>query len=429
MAALLATQPLPAGPEVAVVSNVGGAGVLAADACSDYGLTMHRLTGETRRRLHALVPPSGAVTGPVDTTATVSENSFRRCLELAAADEGVDAVLALALPTAATGDLVAAIRAADVRVPLAAVVLDQPEAVQLLSRASRAADSQAPAAQPGASIPCYAYPEAAVRALAHAVTYGNWRSRPAGHIREFSDVTPDDARALVRKYLARHRKGGWLPPETVAALLAHYGVRLTSLTPVASADDAVRAAADLGGPIVLKADVPSLLHKADAGAVQPDLRTVADIRRAYRVLSAKFGRLRQILMQPMITGGTEVIIGVTQEPMFGPLVVFGLGGVATDVLANRTARLAPLTDADADELIRSARSAPLLPGHRAGPAADLPALQDLLLRISRLADDLPEVAELDLNPVIASPSGVSVVDARIRITPAQPYDPFLRQLR
>ena len=429
VAALLATQPLPAGPRVAVVSNVGGAGLLAADACSDYGLTVHRLTGETRRRLHALVPRSGAVTGPVDTTATVSENSFRRCLELAAADEGVDAVLALALPTAATGDLVAAIRAADVRVPLAAVVLDQPEAVRLLPRASRAAASQAAAAQPGASIPCYAYPEAAVRALAHAVTYGTWRSRPAGHIREFSDVTPDDARALVRKYLARHRKGGWLPPETVAALLAHYGVQLTSLTPVASADDAVRAAADLGGPIVLKADVPSLLHKADAGAVQPDLRTVADIRRAYRVLSAKFGRLRQILMQPMITGGAEVIIGVTQEPMFGPLVVFGLGGAATDVLADRTARLAPLTDADADELIRSARSAPLLPGHRAGPAADLPALRDTLLRISRLADDLPEVAELDLNPVIASPSGVSVVDARIRITPAQPYDPFLRQLR
>ncbi|MGO9671092.1 MAG: GNAT family N-acetyltransferase, partial [Streptosporangiaceae bacterium] len=129
VAALLASQPVPAGPEVAVVSNVGGAGVLAADACSDYGLTMHRLTGETRRRLHALVPRSGAVTGPVDTTATVSEDSFRRCLELAAADEGVDAVLALALPTAATGDLVAAIRAADVRVPLAAVVLDQPEAV------------------------------------------------------------------------------------------------------------------------------------------------------------------------------------------------------------------------------------------------------------------------------------------------------------
>ena len=436
-AALLATQPVPAGPDIAIVSNISGAGILAAGACTQHGLTVHRLTGETRRRLHALVPPSGTVTNPIDTTATVTEHSFRRCLELAAADAGVHAVLALALPTAATGNLVAAIRTADVPVPLTAVVLDQPEAVRLLPRTTPAGNNPPagpqPAgpqpASPAGAIPSYAYPEAAVQALAHAVTYGTWRSRPAGHTREYTDITPDDARAVVRNYLTRHPKGGWLPPETVAALLAHYGVQLISLTPVASADAAVLAAADLGGPIALKADVPGLLHKADAGAVQPDLRTAADIRRAYRLLSAKFGRLRQILMQPMITGGTEVSIGVTQDPMFGPLVVFGPGGAAADVLADRTARLAPLTDTDADELIRSARSAPLLLGHQGSPAADLPALRDTLLRISRLADDLPEVAELCLNPVIACPSEVSIVDARIRITPVPPYDPFLRQPR
>ena len=429
--ALLASQPLPAGPEVAIVSNVGGADVLAADACLQHGLTVHRLTGQTRRRLHALVPRSGAVTNPVDTTATVSENSFRRCLELAAADEGVDAVLALALPTAATGDLVAAIRAADVQVPLAAVVLDQPEAVRLLSRASPGEEDRPGQAQPAgpaaASIPCYAYPEAAVRALAHAVTYSTWRSRPAGHIREFSDVTPDDARALVRKYLARHPKGGWLPPGQVSALLASYGIQLISLEPVSSADSAVRIAAALGGPVVLKANVAGVLHKSGAGAVQLDLRTETDIRRAYHLLTGKFGlRLRQVLIQPMISGGTEVIVGVVQEPVFGPLVVFGLGEVATDVLDDRTARLAPLTDTDADELIRSIRSAPLLLGHRGQPAADLPALQDLLLRVSRLADDLPEVAELDLNPVIARPDGAPALDARIRLAPTEPQDPFLR---
>ena len=152
-----------------MVSNVGGAGLLAAAACSGYGLTVHRLTGETRRRLHALVPPTGAVTNPVDTTATVSENSFRRCLELAAADEGVDAVLALALPTAATGDLIAAIRTADIQVPLAAVVLDQPEAVRLLPPATPAEEDrpgQAQPAGPAGAIPSYAYPEAAAHALA-----------------------------------------------------------------------------------------------------------------------------------------------------------------------------------------------------------------------------------------------------------------------
>ena len=382
-------------------------------------------------RLHALVPPSGKVTNPVDTTATVSENSFRRCLELAAADEGVHAVLALALPTAATGDLVAAIRAADVRVPLAAVVLDQPEAVQLLPRASPAGEElpgQAQPTGPAGAIPSYAYPEAAAHALARTVAYGAWRARPTGHLREFTDVATDDARAVVRNYLSRAPRGGWLPPGQVLALLASYGIQVVSLEPVSSADSAVGVAAALGGPVVLKADVASVLHKSGAGAVQLDLRTETDIRRAYRLLTGKFGlRLRQVLIQPMITGGTEVIVGVVQEPVFGPLVVFGLGRLATDVLDDRTARLAPLTDTDADELIRSIRSAPLLLGHRGQPAADLPALQDLLLRVSRLADDLPEVAELDLNPVIARPDGAPAVDARIRLAPTEPQDPFLRK--
>ena len=430
-AALLATQPLPAGPRIAVVSNIGGAGLLAAGACCGYGLTVHKLTGETRRRLHALVPPTGTVTNPVDTTATVSENSFRRCLELAAADEGVDAVLALALPTAATGDLITAIRTADIQVPLAAVILDQPEAVRLLPPATPAEQDRPGQAQPAAparAIPSYAYPEAAAHALAHAVTYGTWRARPTGHLREFTDLATDHARALVRKYLMGHPKGGWLPPGQVSALLASYGIQLVSLQPVSSADSAVRAAAALGGPVVLKADVAGVLHQSDAGAVQLDLRTETDIRRAYRLLTGKFGlRLRHVLVQPMITGGTEVIVGLVQEPVFGPLIVFGPGGVATDVLDDRTARLAPLTDTDADELIRSIRSAPLLLGQRGQPAADLPALQNLLLRVSRLADDLPEVAELDLNPVIARPDGAPAVDARIRLAPTEPQDPFLRK--
>ena len=437
VAALLATQPVPAGSHVAIVSNIGGAGVLAADSCAGNGLIVHRLSGETRRRLHSLVPAGGAVTGPVDTTATVSEDSFRRCLEMVAADRGVDAVIALVLPTAATGDLVSAIRSAQISVPVAAVVLDQSEAVQILPPLARDTVSAATAAGEAPhgeaappSIPSYADPAAAAQAMARAAAYGAWRARPSGRIREFSDIAPDDARALIQDCLHRSPNGGWLPPGKVAELLACYGIRLTELTPVSSADEAVRTAARIGGPVVLKADVPGLLHKTDAGAVQLDLRTELEIRRAWRLLTSKFGpRLRQVLIQPMITGGTEVIVGVAQEPVFGPLVIFGLGGVATDVLADHTARLAPLTNTDADELIHSIRSAPLLLGHRGSPPADLSALRETLLRISRLADDLPEIAELDLNPVIARPDGVAAVDARIRIAPAKPQDLFLRKLR
>ena len=426
-AALLASQPAPAGRNVAVISNVGGAGVLAADACTSCGLTVHKTSTEARRRLRALVPHDAAINGPVDTGAAVTEPIFRRCLELVAADEGVDAVLALVLPTAATGHLVTAIRAADVTKPLAAVVLDQNEGVSLLRRAADDGESKIDG-RPDL-IPSYAYPESAARALARAATYGAWRSRPRGHIPELGDVREDDARALVRTFLHGSPGGGWLPPERVAELLDCYGIPLASLRPVTSADDAARAAAGLGGPVVLKADVPGVVHKTDVGGVQLGLQTEADVRRAYRELSGKFGPHARVLIQPMITGGTEVIVGVAQEPVFGPLVVFGLGGVATDVLADRAARLAPLSDTDADELIRSIRSAPLLLGYRGAQPADLGALRETLLRVSRLADDLPEVAELDLNPVIARSDGVFAVDARIRITPAQQQDPFLRKLR
>jgi acyl-CoA synthetase (NDP forming)/GNAT superfamily N-acetyltransferase len=418
-AALLASQPVPAGRTVAIVSNVGGAGVLAADACADLGLTVHRPHGLTARRLRALVPDTGAIGGPVDTTAAISAENFRQCLELIAADDEVDAMIAVVLPTAATGDLVAAIQQAAVGVPLAAVVLDQPESVRLLPRAE--GDGQ---------IPAYGYPEAAAAAMARAARYGAWRIEPRGQVPGLFDVRTEDARTVVREFFRATLGGGWLPPDKTAELLACYGIPLVELTPAHGEDEAVRAFEAAAGPVVLKADVPGLLHKTDAGAVKLDLRSEADVRRAYRALTDQFGgRQRQVLVQAMIAGGTEVIVGVADDHMFGPLVVFGLGGVATDVLADQAARLTPLTDTDADRLIGSIRSAPLLRGHRGSPPADLGALRDLLLRVSRLADDLPEVTELDLNPVIARPDGAFVVDARIKMTPYQAQDPFLRKLR
>jgi len=415
--ALLATQPPPAGRTVAIVSNVGGAGVLAADACTDLGLTVHHPRGQVKRRLHALVPAGGAVSGPVDTTATVSSDEFRQVLDLLGADEGVHAVIALVLPTGATGDLVAAIADADLRVPLAAVVLDQPEAVRLLDTRN-------------GKVPAYGYPEAAAGALARAATYGQWRAEPRALVPAFGDVDVAGGRALVRRFLAKAAGGGWLPPGEAAALLRLYGIPLVATVAARTEDDAVTTAAAAGYPVVLKADVPGLVHKTEAGAVLLDLRTEDGVRAGYRKLARQFGtRLSGVLVQPMITGGTEVIIGVQDDQMFGPLIVFGLGGVATEVLADHSARLAPLTESDAATLINSIHSAPLLLGHRGAPAADLAALRDVLMRVSRLADDLPEVSELDLNPVIARPDGVVAVDARIKVAPQVPQDPFLRRLR
>ena len=428
--ALLASQPVPAGRTVAIVSNVGGAGVLAADACTDLGLTVHRPRGMLRRKLRTLIPESGAVTGPVDTTAAISAEQFRRILELIAADEEVSAMIALVLPTGATGDLTAAVQEADIKIPLAAVVLDQAESVRLLPRLDAQTGETG-----GGPIPAYGYPEAAVAALARAARYGAWRAEPRGQVPAFPDVSVDGARAIVHEFLDANDGGGWLSPAETAGLLRCYGIPLAELTPVADEDVAVSLAAQAGGPVVLKADVPGLVHKTDAGAIQLDLRTEDDIRRGYRWLRNRFGEtMRRILLQPMISGGTEVIVGIADDRMFGPLVVFGLGAFpgpqsATEVLGDHAARLAPLTDTDADKLIHSIRSAPLLLGHRGGPAADLPALRDLLLRVSRLADDLAEVTDLDLNPVIARPDGVFAVDARIKVAPYAAQDPFLRKLR
>jgi acyl-CoA synthetase (NDP forming)/RimJ/RimL family protein N-acetyltransferase len=412
-AALLAGQPLPAGPRVAIVTNAGGAGVLAADACGDNGLRVAPLGGGTRRRLRRLLPAGAVVTGPVDTTAATGNDAFRACLEEVAADDGVDAVLAVAVPTAMS-DLRTAIAGAAVSKPIAVVLLDQAESVRMLT--------------PGR--PCYGFPEDAARALGHAARYRAWRDRPQGRVPELPGLRPADARKLLAGFLASHPAGGWLPPGQAAELLAFYQIPLVASRPARSEQEAARAAAELGGRVVLKAEAGGLVHQSDAGAVRLDLRTQQEVTDAYHALEAGLGSsLKRVLVQPMIADGVEVLIGVVQEPMFGPLVVFGLGGAAADVLGDRAARLTPLTDTDADELIHAVHAAPLLFGHGGAPPADAGALADTLLRVSRLADDLPEVAELDLSPVIARPDGVYAVGVRVRVSPAEPRDPFLRQLR
>jgi acyl-CoA synthetase (NDP forming) len=213
-------------------------------------------------------------------------------------------------------------------------------------------------------------------------------------------------------------------------LLAAYGLPVAEWRWVTNEAEAVEAAADLAGPVALKADVAGVVHKSDVGAVSLAVLTEEGIRQSYRAMAERFGdRLRGVLMQPMAAPGVEVLAGVVQEPVFGPLMVFGLGGVATDVLADRAARLAPLTDVDAAELVRAPRAAALLQGFRGQPAADMAALEQALIRLAKLASDHPEVAEVDLNPVIARPDGVVAVDARVRLEYQPPSDPFLRRLR
>ncbi len=422
-AALLSCQPLPAGPRVAIVSNAGGAGVLAADACGDVGLTVAVLGAATQDRLAHLLPSGAAVAGPVDTTAGVSTEAFGACLREVAADESVDAVVAIGVPTA-IADLSFAIAGAEVTKPMAVVLLDQTESVRLMGRGGEPRDESP------LRFPAYGYPEGAVRALGHAWRYRAWRDRDHGRVPEFTDLDTVGARAIVSAFLTANPEGGWLADSDAVQLLECYGIPMVTTRPVSTPEDALTAAAELGGHVVVKAEVAGLVHKTDAGAVKLDLRTPDEVADAYRELALQFGpSLQRVLLQPMLAGGVETIIGVVHEPVFGPLIVFGLGGVATEVLGDHIARLSPLTDADAAEMIHGVRATELLTGLRGAPPADTAGLADVLLRVSRLADELPEVAELDLNPVIARPRDVQAVDVRVRIAPAAQRDPFLRQLR
>ncbi|WP_406510075.1 GNAT family N-acetyltransferase [Streptomyces sp. NBC_00212] len=426
-AALLHAQPLPAGNRVAVVTNAGGAGVLAADACAEAGLVLPPLGADMTGDLLAALPEGATAGNPVDTTAAVSEDQLSQCVDRLVRHPGIDAVLVVLVPTAvaaATGDDLAR---ALCRAPgrrtrtVAAVRLGQDLPVKLL-----------PTEDDGA-VPAYADPQSAARALAHAVDRGRWLARPPGTVRELDGIETDTARALVDTFLADHPDGGWLAPRECAALLSCYDIPQLPWAWAETEDDAVFAAERLKGPdglTVLKAHWPGLLHKTEQYAVHLDLRGDAQVRAAYRDFETRFaGLLTGVVVQPLAERGIELFAGVVQDEVFGPLVLFGLGGTATEVLADQAACLAPLTDLDVHDLITAPRCAPLLFGQGGNGPVDLEGLEQVLLRLSRMACDLPQLAEADFNPVLARPGGVTALDVRVRLLPRKADNPYLRRLR
>lgn len=428
-AALLHSQPLPAASRVVILTNAGGAGVLSADACTEAGLSLPPLTPELAEDLRAVLPAGASVANPVDATAAVTEEQLGEAVDRVLRYGGADAVLLALVPTAvaaATGDhLIRALTsaAAHSAKPVAAVRLEQGLPVRLL-----------PAAD-GGTIPSYAEPQAAARALAHAARRSAWLSRPAGTVPDPGGAVevPCGAHEVAETFLAAHPDGGWLDPRTCADLLSCYGIPQLDWAWAETEDDAVRAAERLRGPdgrVVIKAHWPGLVHKSEQHAVHLDLQGDSQVRAAFRDLETRFaGLLTGVVVQPLAPRGTELFAGVVQDEVFGPLVLFGLGGTATEVLADHAARLAPLTDNDVHDLITAPRCAPLLFGAHGSPRVDLEHLEQLLLRLSRMAADLPQLAEADFNPVLAAPGCVTVLDARVRLLPRGSRDPYLRRLR
>ncbi|MEU9044663.1 MULTISPECIES: GNAT family N-acetyltransferase [unclassified Kitasatospora] len=425
-AALLHAQPLPA-PRgaVAVVSNAGGIGILAADACAEAGLELPELPTD----LGKLLPPGASVRNPVDTTAAVHPVDLTHFLRALEREPAIDAILVCLVPTALgvtpDRDPVHALLEGPARrrVPIAAVLLDQQVPVHYRACAD------------GGVLPVYSDSVAAARALGHARDRARWLAEPQPVPVDAPGCDRRTARSLVDGYLTAHPEGGWLDPLSTADLLAAYGLPLTTTVWARDEHTAAVTAADLlrlgyEGKVALKAYWPGQVHKSALGAVRTGLATEADVRAAYREFADRFGaELAGAVVQPMAAPGVELLAGVVQDQVFGPLVLLGLGGTATEVLADRVARLAPLSERDLTTMVTELRSAPLLLGRSGGPAVDLTAIRSMLARLSRLADDFPEVVEADLNPVILRPDGAVCVDARVRLERRPSFDPYLRRLR
>ena len=407
VATLLAGQPLPAGNRVAIVTNAGGLGILCADTCEANGLVVPELADTTLAELRSFLPAASSASNPVDTIASASAEEYGRAIACVAADPGIDALIVIYIPPLEASapevarELVTAIGAIDDPIPVLSCFMSargMPDALRA----------------PGVGIPSFRYPEQAAIALARAVRYNSWRTRPAGAIPVFDDVREDEATAIIASALAHGE--GWMAVADAERLLDCHGIPVARTVRAASPEEAVLEAATFDGPIVLKAIGP--LHKTESGAVRIGIEAAEVLEEARdmasRVESAG-ETLEGFVLQEQIEGGVEMLVGVVTDPVFGPVVACGGGGVTVELQRDVAIRVAPITDLDADEMVRSLASFPLLDGFRGATPSDVPALVDTILRVSALADAHPEIAEMDCNPVMVLPQGVRVVDCRIRV--------------
>jgi acetate---CoA ligase (ADP-forming) len=399
-AALLSSQPLPRGRRVAVVTNAGGLGILCADACEAAGLQLPELAEETRTTLAGALPLEASLANPVDLLGSATPATYEAVLPGLLADPRVDALIVLFVPPVVAGadEIAEAVR----RV----VEREQPDKPVLAAVVS---SDGIPSAlrEEGSGVAAFSYPESAAWALGIAADRAEWLRRPAGTEPELEGIDVASARRIVADALAG-RGEIWLEPAQARALLEAYRLPIVPERVAASADDAVAAARELGLPAVVKT-AEAGAHKTERGGVALNLQTEDEVRAAAERIGPP------VLVQPQITGGPELLAGAVQDPVFGPLVAFGPGGVLAELIGDAGFRIAPLTDFDAHELVLGGKAGRLVRGFRGAPAADAGALVDLVLRLARLADDVPEVAELDLNPVIARPDGCVAVDSRIRL--------------
>jgi acetyl coenzyme A synthetase (ADP forming)-like protein len=409
VARLLATQPIPAGNKIGILTNAGGPAIMAVDAAEAAGLEVPKLSEMTQARLRAVLPRAASVTNPVDMIASAGPAEYRACLEAMLDEPGLDALLVIFIPPLVTpstevakvlGETLAS--RAPFRGPIAAVFPDAQSDLVTIPAGERV-------------VPGYDFPESAVAALSAAARYGTWRATPAGH-RAPININRD----ALDQALAEN-PAGWLSQAYAARLLGAAGIAVAPSRLACSPEEAVVAAAAFDCPVAIKVAEPAILHKSDVGGVmlniEPEKAAAAYLRLAER-LSSHGVALAAASVTPMAARGVEVIAGITNDPVFGPLVAFGSGGVMVELLDDVVFRVLPMTDRDAATMIREARAYRLLQGFRGSAPSDVAALERLLFALGALAEAAPRIAEVDLNPVIVHQegAGVSLIDARVRLS-------------
>ncbi len=409
---VLAHQPVPRGGRVAIVSNAGGPGVLAADAAIAGGLSVPELSADLQARLRGYCPQAASVSNPLDLLASASGGDFRQSIGAVLESGEIDAVVTIFTPPLVTTpeDFATGVAAAvdgvtgeGAEVPVIAAVLGAPDSTDPLRSAVR-------------PVPRFVYPETAVRALSAAARYGRWRRRLEGVPPVLEGLDPNGARREVVAHAAPGPEGdGWLSGSSALGLLRTYGVPVVPSVFVSDAHGAEEEAERLGYPVALKVEAPGVLHKSDVGGVRLGLSTPAEVRVAFEAMLRSIPAMVGAIVQPMVAPGVETIAGFVRDPSFGAAVLFGLGGTTAELLGDREVRLAPLTDLDVHEMVLGIRAAPLLTGFRGSAPLDVAAVEDLVAKVGRLADDLPELVEVDCNPVMVGATGPVVLDARIRV--------------
>lgn len=419
LAAALSAQPLPQGRRVAILTNAGGLGILCADTCEANGLLVQELGETTKTRLQEFLPPTASVMNPIDMIASASADNFAKASEILLCDHHVDSLIVLTIHVG-LADIAAIARGISAGVTAARSMRGKGKPVLTCIMDG---DKLRPSDESnGEQLPNYSFPENVARVLGKLANYAEWRKQPPGVIPEFDDIQPQVARALCQT-IVKDRGAGWLSAEEVRKVLNAFALPLPRGGVCHTSDEAAELARRIGFPVALKLASRQIVHKTEVGGVKLNLLNEASVSQAFAAIhdrlaeENKLAAFDGVLVQPMISGGVELMVGVTQDPSFGPLIAFGLGGIHVEILKDICFRVTPITDHDAREMVRSIHGYRLLEGYRGHPPGDITAIEDLLLRVARLVEEVPEIGELDLNPVIALPPGQGclIVDARIRV--------------